>query len=110
MVENLRKLRLANGVTQQKLAEAIGVTQQSINKYENHSVEPDIGTLIRLADYFHTSVDYLVGRDTQQDAEAASAPMLSREENQFMLNYRRLSEKEKASIRMVMQNYLKARK
>ena len=101
MVENLRKLRLANGVTQQKLAEAIGVTQQSINKYENHSVEPDIGTLIRLADYFHTSVDYLIGRDTQQDAEAASAPMLS---------YRRLSEKEKASIRMVMQNYLKARK
>lgn len=39
----------------------MSLSQQSINKYENHGVEPDIDTLIKLADYFNTSVDYLIG-------------------------------------------------
>ena len=39
----------------------INVSQQSIYKYENGLAEPDIKTLIDLADYFNTSVDYLIG-------------------------------------------------
>ena len=37
------------------------VTRKVVNKYENHNVEPDISTLIMLADYFQVSVDYLIG-------------------------------------------------
>ena len=62
MLENLKLLRSATGISQKALAEAIGVSQQSINKYENHNIEPDIATLSRIADYFHVSIDYLVGR------------------------------------------------
>lgn len=62
MIKNLKKLRNEYRVSQQKLAEQIMVSQQSINKYENHSVEPDIGTLIKIADYFNVTVDYLIGR------------------------------------------------
>ena len=62
MLKNLKMLRNQKGVSQQKLAETIGVSQQSINKYENHNVEPDIYTLISIADYFDVSIDYLVGR------------------------------------------------
>ena len=54
------------GISQQQLGEIVGVSQQSINKYENHNVEPDVATLCALADYFQTSVDYLVGH-TQVD-------------------------------------------
>ena len=57
---NLKELRNERGISQQKLAEAIGMGQSSINDYENRGIEPDIGTLIRIADYFETSVDYLV--------------------------------------------------
>ena len=61
MVKNLRTLRMSKGISQQQLADVIGTSQQSINKYENHNVEPDISTLIMLADYFQVSVDYLIG-------------------------------------------------
>ncbi len=63
MVKNLKKLRNKKGVSQRELAKAVMVSQQSINKYENHDVEPDIGTLIKMADYFNVSLDYLVGRE-----------------------------------------------
>lgn len=62
MIKNLKKLRLEAGTTQQQLADYIMVSQQSVNKYENHDVEPDIDILIKIADYFGVSVDYLVGR------------------------------------------------
>ena len=61
MVANLKTLRVRGNISQQQLAAAIGVSQQSVNKYENHNTEPDIATLIELADYFRTSVDYPVG-------------------------------------------------
>ena len=61
MVEKLKLLRQEHGVSQRELAEAVGVSQQSINKYENHAIEPDIATLIALADFFRTWVDYLTG-------------------------------------------------
>lgn len=55
-------LRDEKGVSQQKVADAIGSNQQSIHRYENGDYEPDIQTLILLADYFDTSIDFLVGR------------------------------------------------
>ncbi len=56
MLENLKRLRELSGTTQRQLAEAIGVSQQSLNKYDKHIIERDIETLIRIADYFNTSV------------------------------------------------------
>ena len=107
MVRNLRKLRLAKGVSQQQLAAAIGTTQQSINKYENHSTEPDIQTLIRLADYFGTSVDELVGHYTPPSEEEIHDLILTRDEIFLIQNRRRLSRSERESIRLILENYLK---
>lgn len=66
MVANLKKLRNEYNVSQQQLADVIGVSQQSINKYENHNIEPDIDTLKKMADFFNTSIDYLVGYETNK--------------------------------------------
>lgn len=60
-MENLKKLRLERNISQQKLAEAIGLSQQTITKYENGKSQPDFQTLMALAEYFHTSTDYLIG-------------------------------------------------
>ena len=100
MVYNLKKLRQEKGISQQKLAEVISVSQQSINKYENHNVEPDICTLTKLANYFHTSVDYLIG-NTQEKEEPFSS-----EEQRLINAYRKLNDKEKRSIILVITNYL----
>ena len=61
MLKNLKKLREEKGISQKQLADVVSVSQQSINKYENHNIEPDIDTLIKMADYFETSVDYIIG-------------------------------------------------
>lgn len=61
MVANLKKLRKEYNISQKQLADVVGVSQQSINKYENHNIEPDIATLKNMAKFFNTSIDYLVG-------------------------------------------------
>lgn len=104
MVKNLRSLRMSKGISQEKLAEFLGLTQQSINRYERHKVEPDIGTLVILADYFGTTVDYLIGHTPPESPEELE---LTKEEWALLRDYRQLSESERESIRLVMKNYLK---
>lgn len=108
MVYNLKLLRQLHGISQQRLAEAVGATQQSINKYENHATEPDIATLILIADFFHTSVDFLIGH-TEAQAEHEGVPVyrLNADEVKLVNQYRQLSLKEKDSIHLVMENYCK---
>ena len=108
MIKNLRMLRESHGISQQKLADAIGISQQSVNKYENHQTQPDIVTLIQMADFFHTSVDYLIGH-TEAQAEHEGVPVyrLNADEVKLVNQYRQLSLKEKDSIHLVMDNYCK---
>ena len=105
MLKNIRKLRNDAGISQRTLAEAVGVSQQAINKYENHNIEPDILTLSRIADYFGTSVDYVIGRDKKQ-TDDASAPSVCISDENLLSMFSGLSAKEKESILLVMQNYL----
>lgn len=106
MVKNLKKLRLQSGISQQKLAEIIGTSQQSINKYENHNVEPDINTLIDLANFFNTSVDYLIGNtDINHIIEKVYPYDLNGEESKLVDEYRKLTKDEKQSINDVIKNY-----
>ena len=58
---NLKSLREERSLSQQKLADNFDISQQSIYKYENGISEPDIETLKRFAEFFHTSVDYIIG-------------------------------------------------
>lgn len=76
MVERLKELRTEFNISQQQLANVIGVSQQSINKYENHNVEPDIETLKAMADYFNVSIDYLVGYEKETKDSENSAELL----------------------------------
>lgn len=60
-MKNLRKLRTERSLSQQKLAKIVGISQQSINKYENGQTQPDFQMLMQFAEFFHTSIDYLIG-------------------------------------------------
>ena len=106
MLENLKKLREEAGISQKQLAELIGVSQQSVNKYENHNIEPDIEVMIRIADYFNTSVDYLIGHtDVRRKIEATHAYELNADESAVIEGYRTLSEKQKHCIVAVIKSY-----
>lgn len=60
----LKNLRIAKGCTQQKLSQYISVTPKMISFYENNQRLPSIEILIKLANYFNVSVDYLLGQTT----------------------------------------------
>lgn len=104
MLKNLKTLRMQSGISQKQLADVIGVSQQSINKYENHSVEPDIDTLIALADFFGVSVDYLVGHSGF--SEPVSQVNLTANEFALIKDFKRLSPRQKESIQLIIKNYL----
>ena len=106
MLTNLKKLREDASISQKAVADAIGVSQQSVNKYENHNIEPDIETLIRIADFFETSVDYLIGHTTvRRKIEEVHVFELNDRESKVMEQYRSLTSKQKACVDIVMDSY-----
>lgn len=99
MIQNLKSLRTSKGISQQQLADIIGVSQQSINKYENHNVEPDIATLIRIADFFQTSVDFLIGHtEIRRKIEQTSSFDLNKEEAMVIQGFRLLNPKQRNCV------------
>lgn len=58
----IKELRKKKGISQQRLATDLNTTQNTISRYETGEREPGIDELIKIADYFHVSVDYLIGR------------------------------------------------
>lgn len=58
----LKELRKAKGISQLKLAIDLNTNQNTISRYETGEREPGINELIKIADYFQVSVDYLLER------------------------------------------------
>jgi len=104
MVKNLKQLRKRRGISQQQLASVLGVSQQSVNKYENHNVEPDIAILVAMADFFGTSIDYLVGHCGSMTPEI-STDVITPEEKRLLANYRKLNQAERLCVETVIRSY-----
>ena len=58
----LKELRKKKGISQLRMATDLNTTQNTISRYETGEREPGIDELIKIADYFNVSVDYLLGR------------------------------------------------
>ncbi len=66
--ERLKELRIKSGLTQSQLAEKIWVTKASICYYERSERNPSPEVLLKLANAFHVSTDYLLGVEKKQQA------------------------------------------
>ncbi|MBR1822365.1 MAG: helix-turn-helix transcriptional regulator, partial [Clostridia bacterium] len=88
MLPNVKLLRREAGISQQALADALGISQQSINHYENHDTQPDLQTLKQMADYFNTSIDYIVGHtDIKDPFDNTEAFHLNADEGELITQY-----------------------
>lgn len=58
----IKELRESKNITQLKLAMDLGTNQNNISRYETGEREADYATLIKLADYFNVTIDYLLYR------------------------------------------------
>lgn len=60
--ENIRKLRTDRGFTQKQIAELLGVSQNTYSQYEIGVLNYPVDALVKLAEFYCVSVDYLLGR------------------------------------------------
>ncbi len=67
--EKIKALRQKNDVTQEKLAEYLNITYQSVSKWENNNALPDITLVVPIANFFGISIDELFDRDRETEAE-----------------------------------------
>ena len=61
-MNNLKKILFERNIKQNKMAEDIGIIATRLNNYVNGNTEPDIKTMIKIADYLNISLDFLCGR------------------------------------------------
>lgn len=65
----IQELRKARNMSQVELAKALNVTKQSVSNWENSNIQPSIDMLVRIAEYFNVSTDYLLGLETRRYLE-----------------------------------------
>lgn len=66
-MNRIRELRKKRCMTMKELGAVVGLAESTISQYETGKREPDNETLLRLGEFFNTSVDYLLGRETATD-------------------------------------------
>ena len=93
-MKRIKELRTKNHLSQQALADVLHVTQQSIHKYEHDLAVPELDILIHMANYFDTSIDYLVEiTDNPAHCSTYDEKIFSKKELRVLEFYRTLSPK-----------------
>lgn len=60
--ENIRSLRIDNNYTQKQIAEVLGISQNTYSQYEVGVLNYPVDAVVKLADFYNVSTDYLLGR------------------------------------------------
>lgn len=87
--DRIKELRKAFGVSQVELAKALNVSKQCVSNWENDNVLPSIEMLVKLAEYFNVTTDYLLCL-----------------ENKDMVDLSGLSEGERAHIKLLIKDLM----
>ena len=72
LAENIRALRKQKQLTQEQLAEVLGVTVGAVHKWEAKLSVPELNLIMEMADFFDTSVDVLLGYEMKDNRLAAT--------------------------------------
>ncbi len=93
----IRILRKEKNITMKQLGKMIGVSESAVSQYENGKRQPDIDTLIKIADFFNCSMDYLLRRteNRQLHFKINEAVRLTSREETHINKYRKLDEHSK---------------
>ena len=71
MNETIKQLRISRGYNQVEFARILGVTKQCVSNWENDNVIPSIEMLVKIADVFHVTTDYILGRSDTTSIDVA---------------------------------------
>ena len=93
----IKELRKSKRLTQKDLADFLETSPQVVSRYERGEHQPDISTLIKLADFFCVTVDYLIGATTKGFG-ATNSPTLTSQEKSLLNYFDKLDEYQRESI------------
>lgn len=62
---NIKDLRMQHSLSQAELAKALGIKQNTLSNYENGTTQPEISLILKIADFFNCSTDYLLGHQAK---------------------------------------------
>lgn len=75
MADRIQYLRKAKGISQEELAEKVGVSRQAVSKWESEQSMPDLEKIIAMSDFFEVTTDYLLkGIEPAKDQEQKIRP------------------------------------
>jgi len=102
-IERLKALRLERKLKQNQVAKALEISPQRYSYYETGDRQPDNEMLIKLAQYFEVSVDYLLGNSEIQEIINKSRKNSKVSENMKLLqDYEKLPQSEKDIIKYII--------
>lgn len=84
----LKEIRKDKKISQKQLSEAIGYSQSVICDWENGKSEPTATPLIKLADYFDVTIDYLLGREDEPNIKYYKGNITNNNNNITIINRR----------------------
>lgn len=67
--ERIKELRISHHMNQVEFAKKLNVTKQSVSNWENNNIQPSIDMLVKIAQTFSVSTDYLLGLDNKKRIE-----------------------------------------
>lgn len=103
-MEKLKELRKINNLRQKDVAEFLNISITGYASWEQGLSEPNIDNLIKLADFYNTTVDYLINREEEDGRIIIQEPELLNDEKNLLTNYRKLP----ADLKESAQEYLKS--
>lgn len=68
---NIKQLRTGMGLNQVEFAKKLNVTKQCVSNWENDNVQPSIEMLLKLAEFFKVSTDFLLGRTQSKTVDVS---------------------------------------
>ena len=92
------ELRRGKGATQIEVAAALGISRQVFANYEKEINFPDPNMLIKIADYFDVSIDYLVGRSDEFDVVKVAPQFAVAIEDELLSLFRKLKMDDKNRV------------
>ncbi len=117
--ESLRKIRKAHKLTQQDIANVLGVDRTTYTLYETGATNPPIETLEKLSSMYNATIGYILGKEDNNHPERLNKAafvsegdidpiaFLSKDERKLLLSYRVLSEEKKEQLRKQIAEALK---
>lgn len=87
--QRLKYLRKEKKLTQNDMAELLGITRQGYAKYESGSGEPDIKAIDKLANFFNVTTDYLLGRSDIKNPEKMTNEGISNADYEKLTAYQK---------------------